>query len=101
MSEKKSTKKKQEENVIFVGNKKPMSYAMAIATQFNNGSNEVVVKARGRAISRAVDAAEITKNKFIPTVKVKKIVTGTENVTNNEGKKSNISSIEILLTLKK
>jgi DNA-binding protein len=47
-------------DVIFIGNKPPMSYVLAVVTQFNSGSTEVVIKARGRAISRAVDAAEIT-----------------------------------------
>ena len=47
-------KRKTDENVIFVGNKPPMSYVLAVVTQFNmSGSDEVVIKARGRAISRA------------------------------------------------
>ena len=87
-----------EENVIFIGNKPPMSYVLAIVTQFNSGSKEVVVKARGRAISRAVDAAEITKNRFVTDAKVKEIKIGTESVTNEEGRTSNVSSIEIFLS---
>lgn len=52
--------KRTDENVIYVGNKPPMSYVLAVITQFNTtGSEEVVIKARGRAISRAVDTAEI------------------------------------------
>ena len=91
--------KESEENVIFIGNKPPMSYVLAIVTQFNSGSNEVVVKARGRAISRAVDATEITRNRFVTDAKIKDIVIGTEAITNEEGRTSNVSSIEI--TLKK
>ena len=93
------TAKGSEENVIFVGNKPPMSYVLAIVTQFNSGSTEVIVKARGRAISRAVDAAEITRNRFVTDAKIKDIVIGTEAITNEEGRTSNVSSIEI--TLKK
>jgi len=52
-----------EDNVIYVGNKPVMSYVLAVVTQFNDGSDEVVVKARGRAISRAVDTAEVVRNK--------------------------------------
>ena len=63
----------QEENVIYVGNKPPMSYVLAVVTQFNSGSTEVVIKARGRAISRAVDAAEITRNRFVTDAKIKEI----------------------------
>jgi len=90
----------QDENTIFVGNKPPMSYVLAVVTQFNGGSDEVVIKARGRAISRAVDTAEITRNRFVTNAKVKDIKIGTETITNEEGKSSNVSSIEISLTTK-
>ncbi len=90
-----------DENTIFVGNKPPMSYVLAVVTQFNGGSDEVTIKARGRAISRAVDTAEITRNRFIKDAKVKSINIGTETITNEEGKTSNVSSIEITLTTKK
>jgi len=89
------------ENTIFVGNKPPMSYVLAVVTQFNGGSDEVVIKARGRAISRAVDTAEITRNRFVTDAKIKDIVIGTESITNEEGRTSNVSSIEISLTIKK
>ena len=90
-----------DENTIFVGNKPPMSYVLAVVTQFNGGSDEVFIKARGRAISRAVDAAEITRNRFVTTAKVKEIKIGTESITNEEGRNSNVSSIEICLSTKK
>ena len=95
-------KKRSNENVIFVGNKPPMSYVLATVTQFNGGSDEVVIKARGRAISRAVDTAEIVRNRFIRDATVKDIKIGTESITNEEeGRTSNVSSIEIILTTKK
>ena len=87
-----------EENTIFVGNKAPMSYVLAVVTQFNSGSKEVSIKARGRAISRAVDTAEIVRNKFMPNAKIKEIKIGTETLTNEEGRTTNVSSIEIILT---
>ena len=91
--------KRTDENVIYVGRKPPMSYVLAVVTQFNgNDSNEVILKARGRAISTAVDTAEIVRNRFMKDVKVKDIVIGTESVTNEEGRDSNVSSIEISLT---
>ena len=94
-------KRRTDENVIYVGNKPPMSYVLAVVTQFNTrGSDEVVLKARGRAISRAVDAAEITRNRFIKDAKIKDIKIGTESLTNEEGRTSNVSSIEITLTTK-
>ena len=87
-----------DENIIYVGSKPPMSYVLAVVTQFNGGSDEVVIKARGRAISRAVDTAEITRNRFVTGAKIKDIKIGTESITNEEGRNSNVSSIEISLT---
>ncbi|HDI10182.1 MAG TPA: RNA-binding protein, partial [Euryarchaeota archaeon] len=49
----------QEENVVYIGGKPVMNYVLAVITQFNEGGDRVVLKARGRAISRAVDVAEI------------------------------------------
>ncbi len=97
------TERKKDENVIYVGNKPPMSYVLAVVTQFNTGgSDEVIIKARGRAISRAVDTAEISRNRFIKDAELKDIQIGTESLTNEEeGRTSNVSSIEITLTVKK
>ena len=99
--EEKPKGKKSDDNVIYVGNKPPMNYVTAIIAQFNSGdSDEVILKARGSAICRAVDAAEITRNRFMTDVKVKEIVIGTEAMTNEEGRTSNVSSIEITLSKK-
>jgi len=94
--------KTNDENTIYVGSKPPMSYVLAVVTQFNSrGSDEVIIKARGRAISRAVDTAEIVRNRFATDKEVKEIKIGTESITNEEGRTSNVSSIEICLTKKK
>jgi len=101
---KKDEKKKIDttSNIIYVGNKPPMNYVTAIMALLSSGSfTEVVVKARGNAISRAVDAVEITRNRFFKNVEVKQIDIGTEAMTNEDGRKSNVSSIEICLTMKK
>ena len=86
-----------DENTVFIGGKPPMNYVLAIVTQFNGGADEVLLKARGRAISRAVDVAEIVRNRFVEEAKVKDIRIGTERVSDARGKSSNVSSIEILL----
>ncbi len=102
-TEKETTKEKRrtDENVIDVGNKPPMSYVLAVVTQFNRGSDEVVIKARGRAISRAVDTAEIVRNRFIKDAKLKEIKIGTESIAiEEENRTANVSSIEIFLTTK-
>jgi DNA-binding protein len=89
-------------NIIYVGNKPPMNYVTAIMALLNSGTlTEIVLKARGNAISRAVDVAEITHNRFLTNAEVKHIDIGTEVVTNEDGRKSNVSSIEIRLSMKK
>ncbi|WP_457554927.1 DNA-binding protein Alba [Candidatus Pyrohabitans sp.] len=86
-----------EDNVVYVGNKPAMNYVLAVSTQFTRNAKEVVIKARGRAISRAVDVAEIVRNRFIPEASVKDISIGTEEVTTEDGKTVRLSSIEIVL----
>ncbi|MEA2054741.1 MAG: DNA-binding protein Alba [Candidatus Thermoplasmatota archaeon] len=97
MNEEKS-REKSEENVVFVGNKAPMSYVIAVITEFEQGAKNVILKARGRAISRAVDAAEIVKNKFLRDATVSNISIATEEIESGEGGKRNVSSMEITLT---
>ncbi len=87
------------ENAVFVGNKPVMNYVLAVLTQFNSGIKEVAVKARGRAISRAVDVAEIVRKRFLPDVEVKDIKISTEKVESEQGE-ANVSAIEILLAKK-
>jgi len=87
------------ENTVFVGTKPVMNYVLAVVTQFNNGAQEVAIKARGKAISRAVDTAEIALNRFLEGVAKKEIVTSTENIDTDSGK-TNVSSIEITLARK-
>jgi DNA-binding protein len=88
------------ENTVFVGNKPVMNYVLAVVTQFNNGAEEVAIKARGKAISRAVDTAEISLNRFLDGVIKKEIITSTESIDTDTGK-TNVSSIEIILANKK
>jgi DNA-binding protein len=85
------------DNVVFVGRKPAMSYVLAVITQFTDGLKEVHVKARGRSISRAVDVAEIVKNRFLGDVKIKAIDIGTEEREVEEGNKINVSTIDIHL----
>ncbi len=84
------------ENTVFVGNKPVMNYVLAVVTQFNNGAKEVAIKARGKAISRAVDTAEIALNRFLEGVVKKEIEISTEVIDTDAGK-TNVSSIEIVL----
>ncbi|MCI6931471.1 DNA-binding protein Alba [Methanobrevibacter boviskoreani] len=86
-----------EENIIYIGNKPVMNYVLAVVTQVNNGKNEVILKARGRAINRAVDVAEIATNRFVPNASIGEIKTATEEIENTDGRVSNVSSITIPL----
>lgn len=86
-----------EDSVVYIGNKPVMNYVLAVTTQFGN-SKEVTLKARGQAISRAVDTAEIVRNRFMPEVKVKSISISTEELTREDGSKMNVSAMEIALT---
>ncbi|MEM3193587.1 MAG: DNA-binding protein Alba, partial [Candidatus Bathyarchaeia archaeon] len=72
---------------------------LACITLFHGGAKEVSVKARGRAISRAVDVVEIVRRRFMPDVKISSIDIGTEQVQSNDrNTPTNISTIEITLT---
>jgi archaea-specific DNA-binding protein len=88
----------REPNTIFVGKKPTMAYVLACLTQINNGTNSVTVKARGRAISRAVDVAQVLTKRFATDIKVKSISINTEQVKSTiTGGMNNVSSIEIKL----
>ena len=87
-----------EDNVVYIGKKPVMNYVLATITAFNEGSKEVVIKARGKAISRAVDTAEVTRTRFLPNLKIKDIKIGTEAMSREDGKESNISWMEIYLS---
>lgn len=87
-----------QKNVVYVGNKPPMNYVLAAITQLNSGAKKVAIKARGRAISRAVDVAEIVRRRFVPDAQIEEVKIFTEELTNDEGNKVNVSCIEIYLT---
>ncbi len=87
-----------ESNTIYIGKKPTMNYVLAVITQFSSGSGEVVVKARGRSISRAVDVAEIVCNRFVPGSKVRDIHIATEKITGEDGRTTSVSTVEIFMT---
>lgn len=87
-----------EDNVVFVGKKGTMAYVLAVVTQMNQGADEVMIKARGKAISRAVDVAEIVRHKFVNDAKIEEIKTSTEEIDSDEGKPLKVSAIEIKIT---
>ena len=91
-------------DVIFVGNKPPMSYVLAIITSLSSGNlKEITLKARGQAITTAVDVAEITRNRFVKDLKVSKIAIGTAEMPPREGENKSrmVSTMEITMTKEK
>ncbi len=74
-----------------------MNYVLAIVAQFNNGSEDVTIKARGKAISRAIDVAEIVRRRFVQEASVKDVKIDTEVLTGDGGVIANVSSIVIYL----
>jgi len=85
--------------VVFIGLKPTMTYVFQVVTQLNSGAGPVVVKARGNAIGKAVDVAEVVRRRFLEgQVEVGPISIDTERLTNREGREANVSSISIPLT---
>jgi len=88
-----------EASAVLIGKKPVMNYVLACITLLQGGAGELTVKARGRAISRAVDVVEIIRRRFMPDIKIKEIRIGTQQMTGEEGgTPSNVSTIELVLT---
>lgn len=99
METKTEKKNSKDENVVFIGSKPFMNYVRAVEVQFGrDGCREVVIKARGKFISRAVDVEQVVKHGPIgKTVSTQKILTNSEEFENKEGRKVNVSTIEVTL----
>ncbi|MBS3123989.1 DNA-binding protein Alba [Candidatus Woesearchaeota archaeon] len=89
----------KDRNSVFIGEKPFMNYVTGVVLQFTTkGSSEVIIKARGKFISRAVDVAEVARKRFMEnSVDVKKIDIGSEEFQSKEGKQVRVSNIEITL----
>ena len=85
---------------VFIGRKPAMSYVLAVITSFSSGNaKEITLKARGQAITTAVDVAEITRSRFLKDLKINKISIGTEELPPREGENRSrmVSTMEITL----
>lgn len=91
-----------EDNSIFIGNKPFMNYVTSVVVQFTTkGAKEVVVKARGKFISRAVDVSEVAMKRFLKgQIELKGIAIDSEEFKNKEGQDVRVSTIEITLAKK-
>jgi DNA-binding protein Alba len=87
-----------EDSVVLVGKKPTMNYVLATTLPLAEGKR-VVLKARGRAISKAVDVAEVVRRRFVQNAVVEKVNIGTEEGrVGNDGRQRNVSTIEIILS---
>ena len=86
-----------QENIIYIGRKPVMAYCLAVMTALKESESEVTLMARGRAISKAVDVAEVVRNQFLSDLGVKEISIGTEQLETEDGSPRNISNIAIVL----
>lgn len=87
-------------NTVYIGNKPPISYVMALITAFNTPRvDNVVLKARGRAISRAVDVAEIARRRFLRNIHTTKIEIGSEQMPTPDGGTRGVSTIAITMEM--
>ena len=89
----------RDRNTVYIGRKPVMNYVLAVITNFNSAdTNHVTLKARGRAITTAVDVAEIVKHRFMSDLNASEITLGTDEVQQQEGGTRNVSTMEIKLT---
>ena len=84
----------RDDSNVFIGKKRSMNYVMAAMVVLSD-KRPCKLLARGRSISRAVDVGEILINNFVKGSKYGKIIIDTEEIENEDGSKSNVSSIEI------
>ncbi|HIH14953.1 MAG: archaea-specific DNA-binding protein [archaeon GW2011_AR17] len=92
-------KERTNDNVVFIGEKPFMNYVTGVVMQFTTlGAPEVVIKARGKFIAKAVDIAEVAMKRFLENqVKTEKILIDSQQFTNKEGRQVRVSTIEIYL----
>jgi DNA-binding protein len=84
---------------VYIGPKPVMSYVFQVVAELNSGAGPVVVKARGNAIAKAVDVAEVVRRRLLTgQVEVGPVTIDTERLVNRDGREANVSSIAIHLT---
>ena len=87
----------EQANLVRIGKKPIMNYVVACVTLFNSGAEEVMVRARGQSITKAVETVLMLRNSFIKDLEIREIRIGSEEVTRLDGTRGSISTIEIML----
>ena len=98
----KSERRLEDDHVVFIGQKPFMNYVTGVVMQFTTqGANEVVIKARGKFISKAVDIAEVASKRFLENqIRINNIAVNSEEFENKEGRPVRVSTIELNLKRK-
>ncbi|MBS3170730.1 DNA-binding protein Alba [Candidatus Woesearchaeota archaeon] len=86
-------------NIILVGEKPFMNYVNGVVLQFTSlDASEVIVKARGKFIAKAVDITEVARKRFLENkISVDRVLINSEDFKNKEGKQIRVSTIEIFI----
>ena len=87
-----------DETLMYIGKKPSMNYVLAINSRMMEGLDEITIKARGKTISKAVDVAEIVTNRFVTDANDNQVKISTEEIMREDGNKTNVSTIEIVIT---
>jgi len=93
---------KNDDHTVFIGNKPFMNYVTGVVMQFTTqGADEVLVKGRGKFITRCVDVAEVASKRFLQDqIEVKDVKLDSEEFKNKEERNVRVSTIEITLSKK-
>ena len=94
--------KEGDEHTVFIGSKPFMNYVTGVVMQFTTqGANEVLLKGRGKFITRCVDVAEVACKRFLTDqIEVAEVKLDSEGFKNQEGRDIRVSTIEISLKRK-
>jgi DNA-binding protein len=89
------------EAVVLIGRKPTMNYVLATTMPLSEGK-AVVLKARGRAISKAVDVAQVVTRRFVQDAEIQNVSIGTEEGrVGQDGRPRSVSTVEIRIAPKK
>jgi DNA-binding protein Alba len=97
MDEQDGYEEEAEPNIVRIGKKPTMNYVVACVTLFNSGVPDVMVRARGQSITKAVETVEMLRRAFFKNVKIESVDIGTEDVQRDDGSTTSLSTIEIIL----
>jgi len=94
-----NAKENTKDNSVFIGEKPFMNYVTSVVMQFTSkNADDVIVKARGKFISRAVDVSEVAVKRFLKDqIVVGDIKIDSQDFKNKEGREVRVSTIEIVL----